>query len=175
MVKRFYQSVISLKFSFFLTALSIAVFAVAFLWVNSNNENYKYALIALACVLAIALIFYYKQKFTVSKTLRSIQNIKEYENAGMLERSFILEDRMLIGYKNVIEEHPTNTIKKVSYLDEGKRGVLEIQSEEGNYKAQVISKDEAERFCAFIKRKNPEVQLENIEVKGNGTLKELGA
>ena len=40
---------------------------------------------------------------------------------------------------------------------------------------QAIDKDEAERFAAFVKRKNPNVILTNVTPKGNGTLRELGA
>ena len=38
-----------------------------------------------------------------------------------------------------------------------------------------ISMEEAQRFAAFIQRKNPDIRISGIEPKGNGTLKELGA
>lgn len=52
--------------------------------------------------------------------------------------------------------------------------ILELTGKQGTFKVMTIDRDEAERFAAFIKRKNPACVL-NIEPKGNGTLQELGA
>lgn len=175
MPKKFYQSLISVHYSLYLTTLPIIIFVIAFLQTRNHNPMYRYIMMVVAAILAIVLGIYYKKKFDMSKKMKTIDNLKEYDRGGMLERSFILEDRMLVGYKFIVEEHPTNTIKKASYQRTGRLGVLDIESEEGNYKVSVLGEEEAQRFCAFLKRKNPDIVLENIEPKGNGTLKELGA
>jgi hypothetical protein len=43
------------------------------------------------------------------------------------------------------------------------------------FDADAIDMQEAQRFAAFLQRKNPEIILENVQPSGHGTLKELGA
>jgi len=82
---------------------------------------------------------------------------------------------MLAGCGLRVKELKTTGVKQLELEDKGHRLILHIINNEGVYDAQVIDRNEAERFAAFMQRKNPGIILKNIEPKGNGTLKELGA
>jgi len=175
MVKRYYTSRIALVFSAPVTLLAFSVFIVA--WFDNKNTTAKLkpVMIVLAVLLGIVMFFYYRNKIRLSSALRKVEKVDEYEKGGMLERSFILEDRMLAGCGLRVKELKTTGVKQLELEDKGHRLILHITNNEGVYDAQVIDRNEAERFAAFMQRKNPGIILKNIEPKGNGTLKELGA
>lgn len=175
MVKRYYMSRIALVFSAPMTLLAFTIFIVA--WFDNRNTTAKLkpVMIVLAIILFAVMFFYYKNKLGISSALRKVKNIGEYENGGMLERSFVLEDRMLAGVGLRVKELKTTGVKQMDLEEKGRKLILHITNEEGTYDAQVIDKDEAERFAAFMKRKNPGIILNNVKTKGNGTLRELGA
>ena len=50
----------------------------------------------------------------------------------------------------------------------------ELTNAEKTFRMDAADMDEAQRFAAFIKRKNPSCVM-NIDTKGNGSLQELGA
>lgn len=175
MVKRYYTSRIALVFSAPMTLLAFSVFIVA--WFDNKNTSAKLkpVMIVLAVLLGIVMFFYYRYKIRISSALRKVENLEEYEKGGMLERSFILEERMLAGSGLGVKELKTAGVKKLELEDKGHKLILHITNGEGTFDAQVIDRSEAERFAAFMKRKNPDIILSNVEPKGNGTLKELGA
>ena len=175
MVKKFYLGLISLQYSFILVALPIIIFFLAFSQMRNPALNYRLPMIIVTVILAIVMFFYYKAKIGITMTLRKVKNIDAYEEGGMLDRSYILEDRMLAGYKLGVVERKTTGIHKLQAEHKGRKVILHMDGEEGTFDAIAIDQNEAERFAAFMKRKNPEIVLENIETRGTGTLKELGA
>ncbi len=175
MIKRFYYGLISLYYSFFLTGLPLVIFILAFARQKNPRPALKYGMIAATVLLAVIMFFYYSKKIGVSRSLKKVENIEEYQNGGMLDRSYILEDRMLAGYGLTVTEHKTTGIRLLKAEDQGRRLILTLDGEEGEFKVNALDRSEAERFAAFIKRKNPDVVLEGIEPKGSGSLKELGA
>ena len=73
-------------------------------------------IILLACVLA----FYYKDKLHVLKQLKQVKDLVEYEKGGVVDRSWILEDRMLCTKGLDIREVRSSTVSKVVLLNEEK-------------------------------------------------------
>ncbi len=175
MIKRYYQGLLSLYFSGPMTMLAVFVFAAAFADTRKPEWNLKWLIGVLAAILAVVMFFYYKNKLSVSKTLRNVKNLDEYEKGGMLDRSFILEDRMLAGIGLKVSEHSTLNIKSLTAETKGRKVILHMEGENDSFDAQAIDRGEAERFAAYLQQRNPGIVLNNIEPKGNGTLKELGA
>ncbi len=174
MVKRFYQGLISLRFSMPMTFLAFTIFIIAFFRTKSDKPFLTYTMAAVAAVLAVTMFFYYKAKFGISRSLRKVKNIEEYERAGMLDRSFILEERMLLGYGLTVREEKTTGITECMIEEKGRKAIIHLTGENGAFDANAIDVAEAQRFAAFLKRKNPEIKL-NMEPLGSGSLKELGA
>ena len=73
-------------------------------------------IILLACVLA----FYYKDKLHVLKQLKQVKDLVEYEKGGVVDRSWILEDRMLCAKGLNIREVKSSTVSKVVLCNEEK-------------------------------------------------------
>lgn len=175
MAKRFYMNRLAIVFSTPMTMLALIIFAMAWMENKTHEVKYKIIMAVLAVILLVIMFFYYRYKLTISSVIRKSKNVSEYEKGGMLERSFILEDRMLAGCGFTVTEQKTTGIKEMTLEDKGRRIILHLINDEGNFDMQAIDRDEAERFAAFVKRKNPDIILNNVTPKGNGTLKELGA
>ncbi len=175
MVKRFYNGLLALYFSTPMTMLAFAVFVIAFMDTKNPEKNLRPLWIGTAVILAVLMFFYYRFKLGIAKSLRNVKNQDAYGEGGMLDRSFILEDRMIAGYGFHCEEHSTTGITKLEAQEKGKHVQLFVTSEEGTFRMDAVDVNEARRFAAFIKRKNPDCVLENIVTRGKGTLQELGA
>lgn len=176
MVKKFYFGLVSLKYVYFMFGLPLVIFTLAFLETRKKVAVLKYGMMGCAFLLAIVLIFYYRDKFRVSKALKQVKDLQEYARGGVVDRSWILEDRILCCHDFDIHEIQTNHISKLCVVDTLKEKViLQLTSEGVNYLMSALNQKEAERFASYVKRKNHNVLLENIEPSGNGTLQELGA
>ena len=175
MVKRFYQGLISLRYSMPMTFLAFTIFIVAFFRTKSEKPFLTVMMAVLAAVLAVIMFFYYKAKLGISKSLRKVENIEEYERGGMLDRSFILEERMLLGYGLKVQEEKTSGITECMIEEKGHKAIVHLKKADGTtVDANAIDVAEAQRFAAFLKRKNPDIAL-NMDPLGSGSLKELGA
>lgn len=175
MVKRFYQGLVSLYFSTPLTMLALFVFVAAFIDNMKPEWNLKPVMGGIALVLAVVMFFYYKNKISISRGLKKVQDIEAYEKGGMLDRSFVLEDRMLAGIGFQVSEHSTRNIRSLTAEPKGRKVILHVEGENDSFDVQAIDHYEAERFAAYLLRNNPDIILNNIETRGEGTLKELGA
>lgn len=174
MVRRFYYGLISLRYSPLLVGLPLVIFALAFMKYNKSGTTYSLPMLIVTVILAVIMAVYYSQKFRIARVLRKVKDIDDYLAGGMIDRSYILEDRMLAGTGLHVEEHKTTGIQKMSAEEKGRRVILHLTSDEGTYDMDARDMEEAQRFAAFIRRKNPAVILD-IEPKGTGTLRELGA
>lgn len=177
MIKKFYQSVNTLKFSMPMTGLAFVIFIEAFLLTSGKNRELLHTLLIItAILLAIVMVFYYTSKIKVNKQLKQVEDLKAYEQGGMIDRTYILEDRMLVCMGLHIEEVKTKDIVG-AVLEEKDHGkyVLHLKDATHFIDMSLLDLEEGQRTVAYLKRVNPSVQLTNIEPKGNGTLKELGA
>ncbi len=165
-----------MKYVYFMFGIPLLIFTVAFIETRKKLVVFKYMMMVLAALLAVVLFFYYRDKLKISKQLKGIKDIYEYERGGVVDRSWVLEDRILCCKDLDIHEVISKDINEV-YVENDKKGKtcihLKINEKEINMTA--LSKGETERFVAYIKRKNPNVILQGIEPKGKGTLQELGA
>lgn len=176
MIKKYYHSLVSMKYVYFMFSLPLVIFILAFIETKKKLGWIRYGMIVFAILLAIVMFFYYRDKLNVSKQLKSINNLSEYEKGGVVDRTWILEDRMLCCDGFTIVEVKTNSINKVTRLDDEKgKVVLELNTNGNTVKMTALDLSEAERVVAFLKRKNYNLETQNIEAKGNGTLQELGA
>lgn len=176
MVKRYYYGLISLRYVYLMFGLPMIIFVLAFIQAKRRNPALYALMVVCAVLLGVVLIFYYKNKYRIWRTLKKVNNLEDYASGGMVDRSYILEDRMLACAGLNVQERRTDDIQSLEYR-EGKHGsvLLHIESAEGSYDMSAISKSEAQRFAAFLQRKNPEIRLMNIDPSGKGTLQELGA
>lgn len=175
MVKRYYQSLVSLRYSGAMVSLAVTIFIIAFLQTNKQIAGLRTCMMVVSILLAIVMFFYYKTKFSISKEIKKIENVDEYYDGGMVNQSFILEERMLVCEKLKLHEYPTVPIHHVK-CESGKYGkvVLQIQGNDA-YTITCESLEQAQYLTAFIKRKNQDVVIEGIEPKGSGYLDKLGA
>lgn len=177
MVRKYYQSLNSLKFAPPMTGIAFLIFVEAFLYSsNKTNMKAKYAMVITALILAAVMFFYYKNKLRINNTLKKIDNVEEYTKGGMVNQSYILNDRMLLCNNTHLQEMKTKEITELE-LEEKNHGkyLLHIKDKETDFPITLLDKEEGQRLAAFLRQKNPQLQLKNIEPKGNGTLKDLGA
>ena len=176
MIKKFYYGLVSLKYVYFMFGIPIVIFVTAFIETRYRNPALKAVMGVCATLLAIVLFFYYRDKFRISRVLKSISNLSEYQRGGMVDRTYILEDRMLACADLDLKEISTCGIESLEKTEEKKgKPYLKLTSKDGHVMISALSDEEAGRLAAFIQKKNPEVKLSGVVPTGNGTLKELGA
>lgn len=176
MVKKFYYGLVSLKYVYFMFGIPLVIFTIAFIGSGSNKPIFKILIGICAVILATVMVFYYRDKLRIGHIVKNVRNVNEYLSGGMVDRSYILEDRMLGCADLNLKEVSTTGIRKLEKTDE-KHGkpYMTLYYDNDTCVISAISMEEAQRFAAFIQRRNPDVELVGITVKGNGTLKELGA
>lgn len=177
MIQKFYQSVNAMKFAIPMTGLAFLIFVEAFLMTMGKAVSKLYiALILTAAVLGVIMFFYYKNKFHIASQLKKVKDLQAYENGGMLDRTYFLEDRMLVCSGLNIEEVMTKDLQG-AVLEEKAHGkyVLHLKDADHFIDMSLLDQEEGQRAAAYLKRVNPAIALTNVEPKGSGTLKELGA
>lgn len=156
-----------------MTLLTFIIFAFIFTYQNTGETWAKYASLCSTILLGIIMFFYYRNKFRIYRTLKKIQNLEAYEKGGVVHQSWILEDRMIVCYRLQLTEISTTDIQKmlVDNLPHGKYKIIL------NGKYVLLCKDghEVKRFAAYLQKRNPTIELVNVEPMGNGSLNELGA
>lgn len=177
MVNKYYQSLNALHFSMPMTTLAILIFAQAYLLTEGKAPSkIKITMILTAIVLVILMFFYYRNKLKIRKALKNVQNIKEYEQGGMVNRSYILEQRLLACNGLDIQEVQTKDVKELS-LEEKNHGkyYLHLHCNDKIVIMSLLDKEDGQKVASYFQKRNPNIVLTNIQPKGNGTLKELGA
>lgn len=176
MVKKFYYGLVSLKYAYAMFGIPLVIFTIAFIETKSHNPVFKIFMGICAVILAAVMVFYYRDKLRISRTIKAVKDVNTYLSGGMVDRTYILEDRMLACADLDLKEMSTAGVKILEMVQE-KHGkpYMKLTYESDVCTVSAISMEEAQRFAAFIQRKNPDIRISGIEPKGNGTLKELGA
>jgi hypothetical protein len=177
MIRKFYQSVNTIKYSIPMTVLAFIIFAEAYLMTLGKAVSaLRIALIITAAALAVVMVFYYHSKLLVRRQLKKVEDLKAYEDGGMIDRTYFLEDRMLVCDGLHIEEVKTKDLIAAA-LEEKAHGryVLHLKDAAHTIDMSLLDREEGERTAGYLKRVNPAIVLTDIEPKGKGTLKELGA
>ena len=176
MVKKFYYGLVSLKYAYAMFGIPLVIFTIAFIETKSHNPVFKIFMGICADILAAVMVFYYRDKLRISRTIKAVKDVNTYLSGGMVDRTYILEDRMLACADLDLKEMSTAGVKILEMVQE-KHGkpYMKLTYESDVCTVSAISMEEAQRFAAFIQRKNPDIRISGIEPKGNGTLKELGA
>ncbi len=176
MVKKFYYGLVSLKYSYFMFGIPLIIFMIAFMMTKKKTPGLKIAIGICAIALLLILVIYYRDKHRVRKALKEVKNIEEYETGGMMDCTYILKTRILACYDLKVQEVYIKNIQILEKDGETKKGriVLKAETTEGDVRMSARSMEEAQRFVAFLKHENSNVELKNITPRGKGTLKELG-
>ena len=120
MIKKFYYGLVSLKYVYFMFGIPIVIFVTAFIETRYRNPALKAVMGVCATLLAIVLFFYYRDKFRISRVLKSISNLSEYQRGGMVDRTYILEERMLACADLDLKEISTCGIESLEKTEEKK-------------------------------------------------------
>ena len=178
MVKKFYKSCITLKFSVPMTLSAMLVFVFAFFTFQTGNKViYACGLISSFILIAVLLLVQYK-KHLVSSQLKGIKQIDSYYNEGaMIGRSFFLEERALLCDTNLeIREYTETGFTEMSVKARPKdQQEITLKRKEETIVIMADNLLQAQRLAAFLQHKNPGMILNHVETDGTGTLKELGA
>ena len=171
MVKRYLQSNISMKYVFVLPFLALGVFVIAFLYTSSGNPVMRYIGIGFGLVLFAVMAVYYKEKFSVSRQLKQVPNVQEFEDAVMIGQAFFLDQRMLGYAKGTLYDLSYPDIQKIEYnvTPKGKQ-YLNLTCAKGILPVEMALKDQAARVAQFLKTKNPDAEVIGIDPSGPGTL-----
>ncbi|MBO7703035.1 MAG: hypothetical protein J6S26_01210 [Solobacterium sp.] len=160
-----------MKYVFVLPFLALGVFVSAFLYTSSGNPVMRYIGIGFGMILFAVMIFYYKEKFSVSHQLKQVPNAQEFEDAVMIGQAFFLEERMLGYAKGTVYCLSYPGIQKIEYsvTPRGKQ-YLNLTSEKGVLPVEMALKDQAARVAQFLKNRNPDAVVSGIDPSGPGTL-----
>ena len=172
MIKRYYQGLLSMKYSPLLVGGALLVFICAFLDVKHPDSFYKYLLMLSAVILLFIMYLYYGKKIKIHKDIKAIDKIDRYLDAKMIGSSFFLEDTMLVNNKEGIKEYRTDNILSVEKV-ENKKPTIKLVTGNNTLEISANSLEELEKLTSFFKRKNPNIKLLGIEAKGAGILKEF--
>ena len=175
MVKKFYYGLVSLKYAYAMFGIPLVIFTIAFIETKSHNPVFKIFMGICAVILAVVMVFYYRDKVRIGKTVKAVKDVNAYLSGGMVDRTYILEEDAGMcrsgSERNVYYRcENTGTDGEKTW-----QTYMKLTYDSDVCTVSAISMEEAQRFAAFIQRKNPDVQISGIEPKGNGTLKELGA
>ena len=161
-----------MKFSPLLVGGALLVFLCAFLDVKHPDSFYKYLLVAAAIILLYIMYLYYGKKIKIYKAVKKIKDIDRYLDAKIIGSSFILEDTMVVNDKEGIVEINNDSITSITKID-GRKPTISLNTNTSSYKLEATTLEELEKLAAFIKRKSSNVELNGIECKGSGLLKDL--
>ncbi len=175
MLRRYYKSLISMQFAVSQTGNAALVFLFAFLTSRTGNPIFRYLGIACGIVLALQILFVQFRKQQVAAQLNKVKKAEVYYTEGaMLGKSFILEDKMLVcDEKLVILEYPTTgyTRMQVTKLPKEKEQIA-LEGQQA-FCFVVDNKTQSQRLAAFLKRKNPSMELVGVTPDGDGSLNRL--
>lgn len=174
MIKRYYRSLVTLRYAVPQTIIAICVFVFAFLTFHSGSRVFYW--IAVCAGVALVAMMIYVQ-IVKSRTIGQLKNVKHinqyYDEGAVLGRSFFLEDRMLLCSDQMrIQERSTSEVKNMKVMPAAKGRYL-VQLDDDVF--TVDNSLQAERLAAFLQKKNKGLTVEGIEPGGKGTFAELKA
>lgn len=172
MIKKYYQSLHSLKYSLVLPGFTFLIFVVAFIRDKRKEPFLTGVLMVLVVLLMILMFFYYLGKIRISKQLKAIENIDEYKKGGMVDQSWILEYRILAYHQGVIQEVLVKDIRSM-VVQEGRHGKYTfIFNDSIRMSCQDLS--EGRRLLAILLKTNPSIQYTGLTPEGDGRIQSLG-
>ncbi len=175
MLRRYYKSLISMQFAVSQTLNAVIVFLFAFLTFRTGNQIFRYLGIAFGIVLAAQILFVQFRKQQVASQLNQVKKAEVYYNDGaMLGKSFVLEEKMLICTEKLkIQEYPTTGYSKMTVHSVPKDKEEITLEGENTITFQVDNQTQSERLAAFLKRKNPSLEMTGVIPDGDGSLNQL--
>ena len=174
MIKRYYRSLITLKYAAVQTIAAFLVFIFAFITFRTGNKAAYWAAVASGLLLAGGMVYVQIVKARMIRQLKPVEHLNRYYDDGaVLGRSFFLEERMLLCSDAMrIKERPVSEVKMMKVTPSAKGKYL-IQLDEDFITAD--NRLQAERLAAFLKKKNPAMTLDGIKPNGSGAFRELKA
>lgn len=170
MVKSYLHSFISMKYIWILPGLSFLIFILAFLFFRTHSMAFRMAALLVAIVLIVFMVMFYGERATISGKLKKLDNWKEYNDSYIIGQAFLLEDRMLVYDRRIIEIHYKDLKKITGAPSKADRYLLTFATDELTCRDITSSKGQAERFAAMLVKRNPQIDLSGIEAKGDGII-----
>ena len=172
MLKKYIQSFMAVKYMPMMIIPTIVILIMTFVHSSENANLITMAVGAMAIFLFVTTIFYYREKFLISKQLKTVKNPLDYDNAVLLGQTFLLDRRFLTYYRgNVIEGVYADISKVRAEVNAKGRTELFVKLGKGaEVKLPCASAAQAGRTAAFLQRKNDKIELINVEPVGKGTL-----
>ena len=168
-MRKYFSSIVSLKYSFILTGLALVIFVCSFLYLRGNT-NLRYAVLIVAILLVVVLCLYYHEKYRNYKQCNAIKDLKDFENSIEFDDTFLLENRMLTYGKNGIVESDYSNLQSLSMeVTKDQRVKMHLKINDQDFAFRVLTKDQGQRVAAFLKRKALDLQLLDIDPVGQGT------
>ena len=118
MVKKFYYGLVSLKYAYAMFGIPLVIFTIAFVETKSHHPVFKIFMGICAVILAAVMVFYYRDKLRIRKTIRAVKDVNAYLSGGMVDRTYILEDRMLACADLNLKEMSTTGVKTLELREE---------------------------------------------------------
>ena len=167
MIKKYYQSLHSLKYSLVLPGVTFLIFVVAFIRDKRKEPFLTGVLMVLVVLLMILMFFYYLGKIRISKQLKAIENIDEYKKGGMVDQSWILA-----YHQGVIQEILVKDIRSM-VVQEGQHGKYTFIFN-GSIRMSCQDLSEGRRLLAILLKTNPSIQYTGLTPEGDGRIQSLG-
>jgi hypothetical protein len=107
--------------------------------------------------------------------MKNVKHLNQYYDEGaVLGKSFFLDERMLLcSEKMHIEEHPTDHVHTMKVMPASKKDKFLVQLDD--FVFMVDNRLQTERLAAFLKKRNPTMTADGIQLDGDGSLKSLKA
>jgi len=174
MVKRYIQSWVSMKYVFVLPGLALGVFVFAFFYTTSGNNTMRLIGGAIGLVLLCVMAVYYREKFSISRQLKKVNDLNAFNDAVMIGHAFFLEGRMLGYTTGKIFDLKYEDIQSVRFEQDSRgRMFLNLETPQGTLPVEMALKDQASRVAKFLSTKNPHLTVSDITPSGAGTLRSI--
>lgn len=170
MVKSYLHSFISMKYIWILPSLSFIIFILAFCFFRTHIMAFRTAALAVAVVLIIFMVRFYAERASISRNLKKLDRWQEYNDSYIIGQAFLLEDRMLVYDRKMIELHYKDMTEIKGGPYKGERYKLTFVTPSIQCMDITSSKGQAERFTAMLLKRNQNIKVSGIEPDGDGII-----
>lgn len=174
MLRRYISGFIAMRYITPEFSLAALIMIMAYVYGRYDIELLRYVILACTAAVVVILFLYTKDRIHTGRQLDLIMRQDDFRQCILLGYVFFLEDRLVAYNKGNVVEDDYSRITDATLLT-GKKGKQAVQLliEGRDYEAQVATPQQAERLAAFLKKKNPTIQLHDLKTKGPGTWKSI--
>ena len=170
MIRKYLESFVVLRYYPFVTLCPVILFPALYLYMKDPAPGRRFLLAAAGILIGIVLIKYRYDRYRLGKQLRELPDPSVYDDGILLGRCVLSEESFLYFDGKVLSEQQYPVLKAAELHTVRGKHLLELRSEEGTYTAETGSEAQAQRTCAFLLRKCPDLVLNGIVPSGDGEL-----